>query len=90
MQGFWRTAIVSAAVLAGSIGAANAADLYGGGMKDYGNRPALSHPATWYLRLDGAYALHDAPGHGQSRHRRPGQDRHRRHLDASAAASAAI
>lgn len=61
MQGFWRTATMGAAVIMASVGAAHAADLYGGGMKDYGYRPPLANPATWYLRLDGAYAGHDAP-----------------------------
>lgn len=55
-------AAIGAAVLAGTAMSAGAADLYGGygGMKDGGYRPALSHP-SWYVRLDGAYAVHDAP-----------------------------
>ncbi len=63
MQGFLRSATVGAAAMVGFIGTAGAADLYGGapGMKDYGSRPALAMPASWYLRLDTAYAMHDAP-----------------------------
>ena len=62
MNRSWRTTLASAAALAASFGAAEAADLFnGGGMKDYGSRPVLSYPSTWYLRLDGAYATHDTP-----------------------------
>jgi opacity protein-like surface antigen len=64
MHGFWLGATVSAVALMGLAASdADAADLYGGrgGMKDYGYRPALAHPATWYVRLDSAFAVHDAP-----------------------------
>lgn len=62
MHGFWRSTIGAAAALIGTIGAASAADLYNGSMKDLGARPPLmAPPATWYLRLDTGYATHDAP-----------------------------
>lgn len=59
---FWRNALAGAAAITATLGTAEAADLYRGGMKDFADRPVLAQPATWYLRLDSAYALHDAPG----------------------------
>ncbi len=60
MKGLLCGALVGFAALAGGALSAEAADLYGGSTKDYGYRPALAHP-SWYIRLDGAYALHDVP-----------------------------
>jgi opacity protein-like surface antigen len=61
MKGIWRSAALGTAVIIGGLGTSQAADLHNGGMKDYGYHAPMAQPAGWYLRLDGAYAAHDAP-----------------------------
>ncbi len=61
MSRIWHGTLACAAALLSATGAAGAADLISGGMKDYGYRPALAAPASWYLRLDGGYAIHGEP-----------------------------
>lgn len=55
--------ILGAALLAGSVATATAADLPRGSIKDtyVPAAPTMSGPASWYVRLDGGYARYDDP-----------------------------
>ncbi len=52
-----------AAVLLVSLGSAQAADLFhgNGSIKDGGYSAGVAPPPSWYLRIDGSYAVHDNP-----------------------------
>lgn len=52
---------LGAALLFGGIATAEAADLYGGSIKDGGYMPAIASSPTWYVRLDGGYSGFDKP-----------------------------
>lgn len=57
-----RSVLLGLAVLAGQGLGANAADLYGGGLKDGGYAPAVeSFRRSWYLRMDGGYTWNGKP-----------------------------
>ena len=54
--------VLGAALLAGSVAIASAADLPQGSMKDgYYPAPVASSPASWYVRLDTGHARYDDP-----------------------------
>ena len=56
-----RAMILGAALVAGSVATASAADLYGGSIKD-GYMPApVQGPASWYVRADIGRGHHDTP-----------------------------
>jgi opacity protein-like surface antigen len=60
----FRTTLLGAAIAAGSIGAASAADLYGrgGSIKDgYMPVAAQGGPSSWYFRADVGHARYDDP-----------------------------
>lgn len=62
MKRFFSTMLVGAAIAAGGIATASAADLYGrGSMKDTYAPMAMANPATWYIRGQVGYAYHDRP-----------------------------
>ncbi|MEL6299040.1 MAG: outer membrane beta-barrel protein [Pseudomonadota bacterium] len=63
---FTRTMLLGAALAAGITGSASAADLStyapkGGSLKDTSYMPAIATQPSWYVRLDGAYAVYDTP-----------------------------
>jgi len=53
--------LLGCAVLAGGTTTAAAADLYGNGMKDAVYEAPLAVGPSWYVRIDGGYAVHDDP-----------------------------
>ena len=57
-----RKALLSLALVAGTTGIAQAADLYrGGSIKDSGYMPAIAYGPSWYVRGDGSWARYDTP-----------------------------
>jgi opacity protein-like surface antigen len=58
---FMRATFAGAALLVGGIASAQAADLYGGSVKDgYAPMP-VSTPSSWYVRVDGGYSFNTTP-----------------------------
>jgi opacity protein-like surface antigen len=53
--------LIGCALFAAGASAAQAADLYGNGMKDVGYEAPLPVGPSWYARIDGGYAIHDDP-----------------------------
>lgn len=53
--------IIGSALFAAGATAAEGADLYGNGMKDFSYEQALAPAASWYARIDGGYAVQDDP-----------------------------
>ena len=53
--------LIGCALFAAGASPAQAADLYGNGMKDVGYEAPLAVSPSWYARIDGGYAIHDDP-----------------------------
>lgn len=53
--------LIGCALFAAGATPAQAADLYGNGMKDVGYEAPLAVGPSWYARIDGGYAIHDDP-----------------------------
>jgi opacity protein-like surface antigen len=55
------TLLLGCALIMGGTASATAADLYGVGMKDPVYETPLPVGPSWYVRIDGGYAVHDDP-----------------------------